>query len=62
MRPMTGVKGQSMSASLLKTGRVLGRLEYMRKGHESYVWGQTVLTVSMMAYECILGVSVPTLH
>ena len=28
MRPMTGVKGQSMLASLFKIGRMLGRSEH----------------------------------
>ena len=59
MRPMTGVKGQSMSASLLKIGRMLGRSEH-EEGTD-YVRGQTVLTVSRMTYECILVDSAPFL-
>ena len=31
MWPMTGVKGQSMSASLLETERILSRLEHMKE-------------------------------
>ena len=32
MGPMTGVKGQSMSNSPLKTGRMLNRLEHDEEG------------------------------
>ena len=57
MRPMTGVKRQRMAASLLKTVRMLGRLE-----HEEgtlIMFGCRLLTVSMMTCECIPGVARP---
>ena len=58
MGPMTSVKGQSMSDSLLKTGRMLRRLEHVEETRKLCL-GQTVLTMSRMAYEYVLGVSVP---
>ena len=45
-----------MSASLLKIGRVLSRLEY-KEGTQCYVQVKAVLAVSRTAYDCLLGSS-----